>query len=57
MNIQHLILLLLKLGIFGFIVYLIVTYIPMPQMIRTVIIGVAVIAILYWLVTHYGGNL
>jgi len=57
MDLNNLLLLLLKLGIFGFIVYLIVTYIPMPQAIKTVIVAVAVIAVLWWLITTYGTKL
>lgn len=50
-------LLLFKLAICGFIVWLIVTYIPMPDVFKQVIIGVAIIVLLWWLITTYGGRL
>lgn len=45
---------LLGLAIFGFILWLIVTYIPMPEPIRTIIIAVAVIALILWLLQGVG---
>ena len=46
--------LLLTLAIFGFVVWLIVTLIPMPSQIRTVIIAVACIFLLVWLLSELG---
>lgn len=45
---------LLTLAIFGFILWLIVTYIPMPQPIRAIIIAIAVIFLILWLMGSVG---
>jgi hypothetical protein len=45
---------LLMLAVFGFILWLIVTYIPMPEPIRTVIIVIAVICLILWLLNGIG---
>ena len=46
--------LLLYLAIFGLVVYLIVTYIPMPAPVRTVIIAIAVIFLILWTLNAIG---
>ena len=46
--------LLLTLVIFGFIMWLIVTYVPMPEPIRTIVIAVAVIFLIVWLLNMTG---
>lgn len=45
---------LLVLAIFGLILYLICTYIPMPPPIKNVIIAVAVIFLILWLLNGIG---
>ena len=40
--------LLLTLAIVGFLVYLIVTYIPMPDIFKTIIVALAVIIIIIY---------
>lgn len=45
---------LLYLAIFGLIVYLIVTYIPMPAAVRTIIIAIAVIFLILLLMSGVG---
>lgn len=47
--------LLLYLAVFGLVVYLIVTYIPMPAPVRTIIIAIAVILLIIWLIGNLGG--
>jgi len=46
--------LLLTLAVVGFIVYLIVTYIPMPQIFKTGIIAIAVIIVILYLIQLFG---
>jgi hypothetical protein len=46
--------LLLVLAVFGFAVWLITTYIPMPEPIRKVIIVIAVIVLLVYLLNWAG---
>ena len=50
---------LLTMAIIGFLAYLIVTYIPMPEPFRQVIIVVLVIMVIIWLLNTVGsvGNL
>lgn len=50
MELQGLLLMLLQLGVFGFIVWLIIQ-INMPALIKQVIVAVAVIYILHWFIT------
>jgi hypothetical protein len=50
--VELLLLLALKLAIIGFILWLIITYV-----FKNVIVGVAVIVLLYWLITTYGNKL
>ncbi len=45
---------ILKLGVVGFVVWLIVTCIPMPDVIKKVIIVVVAIAIVLWLLSLFG---
>lgn len=51
---MDLIVLLLVIGIIGFAVYLIVTYIPMPDIFKTVIIIFAAILLLLYLIRILG---
>ncbi len=46
--------LLLTLAVFGFVVWLIVTLIPMPGQIRSVIIGIACVLLLLWFCSEIG---
>jgi len=46
--------LLLMLAIFGFLVYLIVNYIPMPPVFRTGIIVIAVVLVILYLIQVFG---
>lgn len=41
--------LLLGLAVVAFLVYLIVTYIPMPEAFRAAIIAIAVVCLIIWL--------
>jgi hypothetical protein len=45
---------LLSLALFGFVLYLIVNYIPMPDPIKKIIIAVAVLFIILWLLEGLG---
>jgi hypothetical protein len=45
---------LLSLALFGFILYLIVTYIPMPDPIKKIIIAIAVLFLILWLLEGLG---
>lgn len=51
-----LLVLLLQLAIFGFVLYLITTYIPMPALIKQLIFVVAAIAIIFYLVDAFDGS-
>lgn len=46
--------LLLTVAIVGFLVYLIVTYVPMPPIFQTVIIGLAVLCLLLYVIRAFG---
>jgi hypothetical protein len=46
--------LILELGLFGFIIWLIVTYIPMPAPIKTVIYVVAAIVMILFCLNLFG---
>jgi len=46
--------LLITIAVIGFIVYVIVTYIPMPALFRNVIIVIAVVLILIYLLNILG---
>lgn len=52
---QQILYLLLALAIFGFILYLITKYIPMPEIVRNIIIAIAVIVLILWFIQNYGG--
>ena len=45
---------LLTLAIFGFILWLVTTYIPMPSPVKTVIIAIAVIFMVLWMMNGIG---
>lgn len=45
---------LLSMALVGFVVYLIVTYIPMPAIFRTAIMIVVAIAVILWLLKVLG---
>jgi len=49
---EPLLLELLKLAVFGFFVWLI-TLIKMHEIIKSAIVGIAVIAVIYYVITHY----
>lgn len=54
MPIAPLLMLFLYLAVCGFILWLIVTYIPMPDPFKKVLIVVAVILLIVWLIGHLG---
>jgi len=56
MDIVGLLTLVLLLALVGFVVYLIVTYIPMPAPFKQVIIVVVVILIVLWLIATVAGS-
>ena len=45
---------ILGLALVGLIVYLIVTYIPMPEIFKTVIMVVVAIALILWVMQQFG---
>lgn len=49
--------LLIALAIIGFLTYLITEYIPMPAPFKQVIIVVMVLAIVFFLLTHFSSSL
>ncbi len=57
MTLVSLVILLLSFALIGFLVYLIVTYIPMPEPFKQVIIVVCVILIILYLLANLNGNL
>lgn len=54
---MDLVMLVLVLALIGFLVYLIITHIPMPPMFKIAIQIVVVVAIILWLVRRFGGNI
>ena len=54
MTLTSLLTVLLVLAVFGLILWLILTYIPMPAPFKTVIIAVAAIVLIIWLVQWSG---
>jgi hypothetical protein len=46
--------LVLTLAIVGFILWLIVTYIPMPAPFKQIILVVVIIVVLLWLLSQFG---
>jgi hypothetical protein len=49
MSLSALLTILLGLAVVGLIVWIIVTYIPMPPVFKTVIIAIAAIVLIIWL--------
>ena len=47
---------LLILALIGFVVYLIVTYIPMPEIFKTVIMVVVAVLLILWIITIVAGG-
>ena len=45
---------LLSLALFGFILWLIVTFIPMPEPIKRIIIAIAILFLILWLLEGLG---
>jgi hypothetical protein len=57
MTLSGLVIALLSLALIGFLVYLIITYIPMPEIFKQVImVAVAILVILYLLMLLNGGG-
>jgi predicted membrane channel-forming protein YqfA (hemolysin III family) len=54
MDFRSLIFLILGLGIAGFIVYLITTYIPMPAIFKTIIYVIVAIALIVFCLDSFG---
>lgn len=46
--------LILALALVGFLLWLIVTYIPMPELFKTVIIVIVIIVLILWLLQIFG---
>lgn len=46
--------LILVLAVFGFVLWLITTFIPMPEPVKTIIIAVAVLFLLLWVLQAVG---
>ena len=51
------IMLLLTLALVGFLIYCIITYIPMPDVFRKVIIVIAVVLVIMYLIQLFGVDL
>ena len=54
MDFRSLIYLILGLGIAGFVVYLITTYIPMPAIFKTIIYVIVAIALILFCLNSFG---
>jgi hypothetical protein len=54
MDFRALLYLILELGLVGFIAYLIVTYIPMPAIFRTVILVIIAVALIIFCLNTFG---
>jgi len=46
--------LILTLAVIGFLLWLLLTYVPMPQPFPKIIVGVAVVAVILWLLYGFG---
>ena len=53
-SVSSLLTLILTLAIIGFVVWIIVTYIPMPDVIKRVLIAIVAIVMLLWLLRYLG---
>ena len=51
-SLKELLKVVLGLGLVGFVVYLIITYIPMPDIIKTVITVLVAVACIFWLLNY-----
>ena len=51
---EGLLLIILTLAVVGFVLWLVITYIPMPIPFQRVIIAVVIIIVLIWLIRHLG---
>lgn len=51
---MDLISLIIVLAVVGFVLWLVITYIPMPQPVKTVIIAIAVLILVIWLLRSIG---
>lgn len=49
--------LILILALVGFLVYLVVTFVPMPEPFKKVIIAVVVLALVLWMVRLFVGDI
>jgi hypothetical protein len=56
MTIESLVMLILVIALIGFLIYLIVTYIPMPELFRNLIIVLCVIVFVLYLLGLLSGN-
>ena len=54
---MDLIFLILVIALVGFLVYVITTHIPMPPLWATVLQILALVVIILWLLTRFGGGL
>lgn len=54
---MDLLMLILMLALVGFLVYLIVTHIPMPPIFKTAIQIIVVVAIILYLIRRFGGGI
>lgn len=46
--------LILTLALVGFVVYLITTYIPMPQPFKMLILAIVAVCVILWLMSAFG---
>ena len=56
MGLAELLTTILILALFGFVVYLIVTYIPMPPIFKQVLMVVVAVLVIIWLIGIVGGG-
>lgn len=54
---MDLILLVLVLALIGFLIYLIITHVPMPPIFKIAIQVIVVIAVVLYLIRRFGGGL
>lgn len=54
MTLSSLITVVVVLAIVGFLLYLLLTYVPMPEPFKTIIMFVVVIALILWLLSALG---
>jgi hypothetical protein len=57
LEMESLLILILTLALVGFVLWAVITYIPMPPMFKNVIVVIIVIFVIIWLIRQLGGKL